>query len=440
MSQTNRCHWIAFLCLMSLGCAVRRERAADLQHTPGEVVHTAQYSKFSPWTEARENELTDLLGISIEDKDLASLQMPQVVQFQSQIDKLHAVIVQGAGKNIPKPRIILHGSNKSANGMVLPVSNCLPIILKWDDKLPMGNEENVLYPVRGQSAPIQLIGRFDMVKCRKRMLENLSDSEVTALVADVLGFNVKCLTTKMGDSGKQVTNIDKNCMDAVTGRGNPNPFLAALGFKGAMPFGGGGPLVVPSTANWIFMTPAVLALPEDQALALIFHELAHYYRAHYSYGTGIDYFYLLDADRNENRAPTPLASSHPLYQLGLELKGVVFQSSIAPEDLARLKRAKEGRLGFYTIEQEADELALEYLKTMGKRPGSLADALLSLLKDGEAIPSLYPEDLVPGYKACAAFKAAGFPEFVGVGLYDDPHHSVCYRIYNIYREIKVHGY
>ena len=222
MSQNNRCHWIAFLCLMSLGCAVRREGATDLQHTPGEVVHTAHYSKFSPWTEVRENELAELLDISIRDKHLASLQMPQVVKLQSQVDKLHAVIVKGAGKDIPKPRIILHGSDKSANGMVLPVSNCLPIILKWDDNRPIMEEESVLYPVRGQSAPIQLQGSFNEVKCRKRMLGNLSDNEVTALVADVLGFNAKCLTTKMGDSGKQVTNVDKKCMDAVTGRGNPD--------------------------------------------------------------------------------------------------------------------------------------------------------------------------------------------------------------------------
>ncbi|MCX6109824.1 MAG: hypothetical protein NTZ90_09520 [Proteobacteria bacterium] len=422
-----QCGAAVALILSSLhGCKHASDDAgSELQHTPGKTVFAGRYPQFPVWSEVADKDLGKESNLTISDTDLDTVKMPQVVQFQSQIDKLHAAIVKSTGQNIPRPKLIVRGSTKDPNAFVLSVPYCLPIEFKWDDALP---QVRVLWPTRGTTTPINP-QRMDESLCRP--VGKLTDNEASALISEVFGFDSNCVTTTGGASGTQASRLDKKCLTAALAT-NENALIKMVG--------GGTLVVIPSTLNWIFMTPAMLRMPEDQALALVFHELAHYYRAHMTFGRGYDYFYLLDAERNESKAPTPLDRSHPLYKLGLELKGVMYGGALTPEQLALLKQAKEGRLGFYTTEQEADELALEYLKTMGKKPASLADALLAVLSGDDRTPYPYPEELMPRYKACADQRAKGFPQFVGVGYYDDPHHSLCYRIYNIEREIKAHGY
>jgi hypothetical protein len=127
------------------------------------------------------------------------------------------------------------------------------------------------------------------------------------------------------------------------------------------------------------------------------------------------------------------------------------------EIAARLvRRLEENRVGLYTTEQEADNLALALATAIGITPEEVlagwAEFMVAIEK---TIPSYYLEEYRKqegGYDAagCQALLAADFtttdesgakvPVFVPLGTLDDPHHASCYRLFNLWREQKLQGY
>ncbi len=103
------------------------------------------------------------------------------------------------------------------------------------------------------------------------------------------------------------------------------------------------------------------------------------------------------------------------------------------------RKADAAKLGFYTAEQEADELSLELLTRLGIDPKHGITAFIYLDRSMEQhelnsvkIPGvLSPTECEKAYKA-------GFPNFIPVGDYYDLHHTSCYRSYNLWREMKAH--
>ncbi len=110
------------------------------------------------------------------------------------------------------------------------------------------------------------------------------------------------------------------------------------------------------------------------------------------------------------------------------------------------RRADEVGLGQYTSEQEADELAVEWLIKFGMDPFNGVTASLKLLKIEAEFPSLPTSVGAYTYEQCVQayatqFRAADGEEIrVPVGDYSDPHHSGCYRAFNMNREIAAHDY
>lgn len=99
----------------------------------------------------------------------------------------------------------------------------------------------------------------------------------------------------------------------------------------------------------------------------------------------------------------------------------------------------EKRLGYYTYEQEADELALEFLAELGIPTNIGSEAMMRMLKGTGNVP---PTEL--DYKACSELRANDWltadkkSVYVPIGNLADPHHSLCYRAYNLDRERKAH--
>lgn len=122
---------------------------------------------------------------------------------------------------------------------------------------------------------------------------------------------------------------------------------------------------------------------------------------------------------------------------------------------ARLKRhaqlllqAAEQRLGYYTVEQEADDAALEHLVWMGY-PARAAISLLfrtfaALAHASGTEAGTFLTEV--GYGSCRALSEAdwktpeGRPVFVPIADFSGLHHSLCSRIYNMSREIVAHGW
>jgi hypothetical protein len=111
------------------------------------------------------------------------------------------------------------------------------------------------------------------------------------------------------------------------------------------------------------------------------------------------------------------------------------------------REAFEKKIGQYTAEQEADELALEWILLAGFDRDLPIRALLADLKNTNPVTSRRPlPEQEWSYDRCSqAFESEwkdqdDFPIFVPVGDYYDEHHSSCYRAFNLYRETQSHKY
>ncbi len=117
------------------------------------------------------------------------------------------------------------------------------------------------------------------------------------------------------------------------------------------------------------------------------------------------------------------------------------------ELLSPLHEAHKRRLGWYTPEQEADDLAVEWMAQIGIKPQAVIDSEFALSK---FIDSMYAEAGIERYptelstaECMQLYKnkwrdANGKYVFVAVGDYTDNHHSSCYRAWNADREIVAH--
>ncbi len=120
------------------------------------------------------------------------------------------------------------------------------------------------------------------------------------------------------------------------------------------------------------------------------------------------------------------------------------------------KALSDNRIGLYTIEQEADNIALLISTRLGITPDQVLNSWLEFMSAIEAtIPPAYMPYYIQsegGYDraACQSLLASGFtttdtsgkqvPLFMPLGTLDDPHHSSCYRLFNFWREQKLQNY
>ncbi len=107
-----------------------------------------------------------------------------------------------------------------------------------------------------------------------------------------------------------------------------------------------------------------------------------------------------------------------------------------------LKTAYENNLGQYTAEQEADEVAAEWVNDVGISPKHVVDAMRRL---GQGSTTALRGFILSEQDCEALWKRnwldeAGKYAFVPVGDYSKVHHSSCYRMFNLDREIEAHDY
>jgi hypothetical protein len=114
---------------------------------------------------------------------------------------------------------------------------------------------------------------------------------------------------------------------------------------------------------------------------------------------------------------------------------------------APLTEAALKAVGYYTTEQEADELSVEWMAKIGLDPAAvitsefkLGDYVEGRMKEAWIRPHPTEIDMV----TCKQLYAnkwrnqSGKYVIVPIGDYEDPHHSTCFRAFNASREIDVH--
>lgn len=108
-----------------------------------------------------------------------------------------------------------------------------------------------------------------------------------------------------------------------------------------------------------------------------------------------------------------------------------------------LQAAYDAKLGHYTTEQEADELAVEILSNLGLGAETAVDVEMAFLPEEEDLGGW-----VLGRDRCEKMRANNWVDPDGyynslvlpIGNYSEQHHSACFRAFNASREIAAHGY
>jgi len=148
----------------------------------------------------------------------------------------------------------------------------------------------------------------------------------------------------------------------------------------------------------------------------------------------------------QSRKSMDVSSIPPFANLaeGIEAVGVLFEARDKAAVAARHAAALAG-LGFYTTEQEADELSAEWLALIGVDPkASLAGQLFTGRDIEKHGGNVLTTEI--SMDECASLLASGWKDasvthrYVQIGSFSDPHHGACYRIYNLDRELRAHKY
>lgn len=189
-----------------------------------------------------------------------------------------------------------------------------------------------------------------------------------------------------------------------------------------------------ATATYVTFTTGYIKqlMDEDRIISTLAHELGHFYRSHGNVPTdAVNFFYRLDEPHAHKPAPDPR-----FIEQTAAARQKLREGSWAWSDENRLM--KEKGLGFYTTEQEADEIALELMSKIGVPPGIAVDKVLNMLKSsgGDGI----------GWTECSMLREHGWKDaegkdvFVPVGDPSNAHHNLCFRAFNMSREIDAHRY
>jgi Zn-dependent protease with chaperone function len=199
-----------------------------------------------------------------------------------------------------------------------------------------------------------------------------------------------------------------------------------------------------STSKWVTVTTGLITsmLDEDRIVAVLAHELGHYYRTHSTQPSDqLNYFYALgDANAPTKPAPDPRYLEQTL-KVRDKLRSSDWFTSYDDEN----KLMTEQRLGFYTTEQEADEISLEVLAKIGVPPTLGPDSQLQLHKIVDDMGGAGDDGTIK-WEQCSVLRDRGFKDENGaivsvpVGNLSDPHHSFCFRVFNMTRELTAHAY
>lgn len=167
---------------------------------------------------------------------------------------------------------------------------------------------------------------------------------------------------------------------------------------------------------------------------------------------------LLDRGRFELAlASTGFARSAPLSGATLDamLTELGAQATVMDvEEKDMLDKLREGKIGLYTTEQEADDIALDLSTKLGISSGEFLGAWIKFMRATEAVygPSIW-NDKETGEASpdrCEALIRANFtepgpdgtpvPVRMTLGSLESNHHGECYRAYNLWRENNAHKY
>jgi hypothetical protein len=336
------------------------------------------------------------------------------IKSKEWVDRLHTAVVgkyPQKMKGIPHPQIIVM-KKASADAFAAKRRN-----VSYQMKIKISSVNEPSLESRETSA-------LYFNESNKKLAHNIFPPEIRLPVTDPAGYSVwfskihpPCTIEKLGRSDVEWA-YGPEC--------NLESYLKPSAWSPEF--------VTQAAPNWLIVTSGLFTiLPTEESFAAILaHELAHYYRAHVVKDMKhYNHCYLLNDPEHK-----PVAREE-LQNLCRDLKVGRSRGGMDPATAA----ANVG-LGVYTVEEEADELALEILSLAGIDPLKATEAWFALFEHADANVT---ETEIPFARCRELFKNnwrdhAGNPVAVPVGDYEDTHHSWCFRVFNTTNEIAIHNY
>lgn len=390
-----------------LACNVLGDDAAtqEAAHTAGDPTF-AQHSWL--WADESEEEFRR----HAEDSDFLPLDHPVTKRLQFWVDRMDDALRSESPEKLkatPRPRVIVEKSS-TPNAWV----TALPVA--WSIRTRVAGHDD---DAGGAAAPSErelLIRRNGAVDTAEDVALERSFSR--AQLAELTRFyNENFSTCRLRVEGEELVFAETCRNDALLARGDRFAYHATSKF-------------ITFTTGYILQL-----LDEDRIVSTLAHELGHFYRSHANMPTDtVNYFYSLD-ERHAHKPPPDPRFFEQTARVREKLRGYAFDWDEENELM------KTKNLGFYTHEQEADELALELMSKVGVPPGVAIDKVLNMLKNAsESDPNAVK------WADCAMLRehgwrdADGTPVSVPVGDPSRAHHNLCFRAFNMSREIAAHRY
>ncbi len=374
-----------------------KKNNSDAFHKTGKVPLRTEHFLWQKQTlDEFKRDVLPRMFVSAKESDLVPESDPKSKLIQGAINRAHEYIVKKypSLSHVPRPQAALF-TDPLPNAFVETVRSCFekPVLLGGSsDKAEF--EDAVRITRNGSIA--------DTENCR--IVE-------PTLMNEVIQFgNSLSHGCKIGEKGGAL---------ALSGKCKINPYFNKFARARRFSF--------ERISSVIYFSTGLFENIKDENLVLfiVMHELAHYYRAHPLLPEADFITYYSVGEKNSTACPLPDSQLSRMAQ---------------EEKWAELTQVmNEKRLGYYTYEQEADELALEFLSDLGMPTGIGSEAIMQMLKQTKKVG---PSEL--DYEACSELRknkwlsADKKSAYVPIGNLADPHHSLCYRAYNLDRERDAH--
>ncbi len=425
--------------LITLGaCQSLSQPPSKLQHDLGQMIdQSVPYQ----WVDISDNEYRDILmyehekEFKLKKSGIAPPQHPARQRIQYHMDQIDALLRENFPdqlKNVPPPKaqLIL---TRDSNAVIYPISQCLSRRVQMQGSTSK-RETRYLEFTRST-------GRLDEDRAPDKPVLCLDRSFTAAETQAILDWNfaeVQGCSYRIEGAGLQ---LGSDCIELFNDRENVPESAKDFAFE-----------AVPSAIT--FYAGLLIDGREDLLIFDIAHEMAHYYRAHVVVaGSHFGVYYELK-EKNPTARPQPSARLASFAREMAELIAAMGSRGVAALSAPQKIRWRELQtqaydqsIGQYTREQEADELGLELLVAYGVAPEVAVENLLETLRLDDLRAKRRPAPQDPwDYARCKD----GFdrrwqsdeerPLFVPIGDYSEEHHSLCYRAFNLSRELEVHPY
>lgn len=413
-------------CSSLLACSALSDASSqEADHTAGEPTFAAH-----PWLWADESEdeykRNAAATSSWEEPEFLPMDHPMAQRLQFWVDRMDAALRAEFPKQLaatPQPRIIIRKTeDKNAWVSFIPVTWEIPARAGADAGAADvdGGDVDAAAPAPGKTVEAILLtdlGRISSLT-REGFSRPFDEAKLGELTKFFNGGFEKCRLSVEG--GEMVFGDD--CVRRGLGAGDRAKKFAYN-----------------TTARHITFTSAYILMleNEDRIVSTLAHELGHFYRSHANMPSDVtNYFYAID----QKHAHKPKPAGEYLAQTSKtreKLRSPDYYQDWAEENALM----RDQNLGFYTDEQEADELALELLSKVGISGEIAMDKIFVMLKEFGT-----SGDDALGHDECSKLREAGWKGADGkvasvpVGDPSNAHHSLCFRAFNVAQEIEAHKY